>query len=155
MERHSRRRHCPSRIGRIYPRRYRTRFLVRTRGPLFHRNLQSRRVRPAPIPLALISSLLAKQTSRSNKHPPPPQPSHRPPSSHLSTGLSDPNNPTTHCTHTKELWSSSPTQASPVKSPSVQIKCSCAVLNCGIPPGYMASSYSPDTKPSSCGTRRE
>lgn len=55
----------------------------------------------------------------------------------------------------KELWSSFPTRASLAKSPSAQIKYSCAVHNYEIPLGYMASSYLQATKQSSCGTPRE
>lgn len=46
-------------------------------------------------------------------------------------------------------------QASLAKSPSVQTKCSCAVHNYEIPLGYMASSYLPAMKQSSCGMPRE
>ena len=103
----------------------------------------------------IISSLPAKPTSKSNKHPlllP-----HLPPLSllHHSTVVSDPNNPTIHCILTKELSTSFLTQASLAKSPSVPTRCSCAAHNYEIPLGYMASPYLPATKQNSCGTPRE
>ena len=139
VERHLRRRHRSCRVRRVHPRRSRAHLLVRTRGALFHRDIQPRRVCIAPFTSVRAYILPAKQISRSNKHLRllPNLPHLR--SSHPCTVPSVPNNPTTPSTLSKALWSSFPMQVSPVRSPLVQIKCSCVVHSYEIPLGYTAS----------------